>query len=186
MSETIVGTLEAVTEKGGWTTFEINVGTQYPVRLSTKVPELIELGRAARGQEMEWTFNAVEGNINPKSGKPYINRYFEGVAPVGTSPESTRSVATPGAGAKDGAADTMSKDEWGRKDSAIHRMAATKAAADALKHTVPADPTPEDLHKFIDRVKTVSYQWWLQADAVRKGDDSDVPFLSEHDDSIPY
>lgn len=195
MSETIVGTLDAVTEKGDWTTFEINVGSQYPVRLSTKVPELIELGRAAKGQPMEWTFNAVEGNINPKSGKPYINRYFEGVAPIDPSKPAS-SVATPAAGAKaasgytpntgNSASDGMTKEEWARKDSAIHRMAATKAAADALKHTVPADPTPEDLHRFIDRVKTVSYQWWKQADAVREGDDSDVPFLSEHDDQIPY
>ena len=32
---------------------------------------------------------------------------------------------------------TMSKEEWARKDSAIHKMACIKTAADALKHTVP-------------------------------------------------
>jgi predicted outer membrane protein len=81
----------------------------------------------------------------------------------------------------------MSKDDWGRKDSAIHMMAAIKAAADALKHTIPSDPTPEDLTRFMERCKTLSYSWWQRADAVRKGDDSDIPFdLSEHDQAIGY
>ena len=158
MSETIVGTLDAVTEKGDWTTFEINVGSQYPVRLSTKMPELIELGRAAKGQEMEWTFNAVEGKINEKSGKPYINRYFEGVAPVGTNGPS--SVATPGsAPLVKTSNDVMTKEEWARKDSAIHKMACIKTAADALKHTVPSDPSEEDLGLFLRRCMTLSGSW---------------------------
>lgn len=188
MSEqTITGALDGITEKAsGW--FEITVavpGKQYPIKLATKRQELVELARAAGQNVMEWTYNEVESEkINEHTGKPYVNRYFEGVAPVGSSPPAANAGSS--APRPAGGGDAMTKEEWARKDSAIHRMAATKVAADALKHTVPADPSSEDLARFVDRVKTVSYQWWKQADAVRAGDDSDVPFLSEHDDGIPY
>ncbi len=185
MSETITGTLDAVTEKGDWTTFEINVGTQYPIRLSTKVPELIELGRAAKGQLMDWTYNAVEGKINEKSGKPYINRYFEGVAPPSQADASGLPDDSPNANASPSSAPqvhaggngAMTKEEWARKDSAIHKMACIKTAADALKHTVPSDPTPEDLTKFLTRVTTLTMAWHRSVLAER--DDptgEDIPF----------
>jgi hypothetical protein len=187
MSEvkTITGTCSEVSERGEWTTFHVDVGTQYPVRLSTKLDPLVELGRAASksGGAFDWTFNESESDrINEKSGKPYVNRYLSGVEPAG-------SVATPGQpaqAARTPSADGMSKDEWARKDSAIHMMAAIKTASDALKHTIPADPTPEDLTRFLERCKVLSYNWWRRADAVREGDDSDIPFLSEADDAIPY
>lgn len=185
MSETIVGTLDAVTEKGDWTTFEINVGTQYPIRLSTKMPELIELGRAAKGQEMEWTFNAVEGNVNPKSGKPYINRYFEGVAPVGTNPNG--SVATPDTAAPalvKTSNDVMTKDEWARKDRAADLRACIAIAAGALQHTVKSEPTNDDLSEFAQRTLFVARQFHNVVTFERAGED--VPFLSEHDEAIPF
>jgi hypothetical protein len=53
----------------------------------------------------------------------------------------------------------MSKEEWARKDSAIHKMACIKTAADALKHTIPSDPSQEDLAKFITRCVTLSQAW---------------------------
>jgi hypothetical protein len=185
-TKTITGKCSEVSERGDWTTFHIDIGTQYPVRLATKLDPLVELGRAASKSDdtFDWTYNEVESDkINEKSGKPFINRYLEAV-------EAAGSVATPDATPQGrnvtGSGDGMSKDDWGRKDSAIHMMAAIKAAADALKHTVPADPTPEDLHKFIERTKTLSYNWWQRADAVRKGDDSDLPFASESDEAIGY
>lgn len=183
MSETIVGTLGAITEKDDWTTFEIDVGSQYPVRLSTKVPELIELGRAAKGQVMEWTFNAVEGKINPKSGKPYINRYFEGVAPV--SENSSGSVVTPDTAAFKNGSEGMSKEEWARKDRAADLRACIAIVAGALQHTVKSEPTNDDLNEFATRVLFVARQFHGVVWSERAEDDG-VPFLSEHDQSIPF
>lgn len=177
MSESVVGTLEGIIEKpNGW--FEIQVampGKQYPLRLGTKKQEYVELARAAGTNVMAWAYTEQESEkINEHTGKPYVNRYFEGVAPVGSEGAETASPAT---GAPARTSDAMSKDEWAAKDSAIHKMAAIKTAADALKHTVPADPGPEDLTRFLDRVAVLSTAWHRVVIAVR--DDpagEDVPF----------
>jgi hypothetical protein len=71
----------------------------------------------------------------------------------------------------------MSKEEWARKDSAIHKMACIKAAADALKHTIPSDPTPEDLGKFKERVFLLTYHWHTSVIAERDDPTGEnVPF----------
>ena len=121
MSATIVGTCAGITEKPtGWTEFEITVpGKQYPVKLATKEQPLVELARATHGSVATWTYNEVESEkINEHTGKPYINRYLEGVTAgaayaVGmTGPEPAHKPIPPG-----------------DKDRAITRMACLKAAA---------------------------------------------------------
>jgi hypothetical protein len=105
--------------------------------------------------------------------------------------EAVSSVATPAATAQAAAArikavadagpkpssDAMSKEEWARKDSAIHKMACIKTAADSLKHTLPSDPTKEDLAKFLDR-SHVLYSAWHRAVIAERDDPTgeDVPF----------
>jgi len=203
MSDTLTATGKCaeISERGDWTTFHIDVGRQYPVKLSTKLAPLVELGRAASkdGGAFDWTYTETEGGDNPhKPGTKYTNRYLQGV-------EAAGSVATPGAPVQVADAqgnirtenigahkssDGMSKDEWARKDSAIHKMACIKTAAAALTHTMPADPTPEDMGKFINRVKFLSREWHTQVEAVRNGDESDIPFspyvTQEDADAIPY
>lgn len=165
MSETkvVVGTLAGIMEKtGDWRELHIAVpGKQYPVKVSTKIPELVELARAAGENIMEWTYSEQDsGNPNPhKPGTNYVNRYFEGVAPIGTSPEAARSVATPESAPKAGAAESMTKEDWARKDSAIHKMACIKTAAAALTHTMPSDPSTEDLNVFMSRVAHLALAW---------------------------
>src|SRR3972149_4596723 len=86
MSATVVGTCAGITEKPtGWTEFEITVpGKQYPVKLATKEQPLVELARATHGSVATWTYNEVESEkINEHTGKPYINRYLEGVTAGG-------------------------------------------------------------------------------------------------------
>lgn len=175
MSETITGTLDAVTEKGDWTTFEINVGTQFPVRLSTKVAELIERGRAAKGQEMEWTFNAVEGNINPKSGKPYINRYFKGVAPVGTNgnPSSVQ-VGTNATGTQLTDLPQQEADvDWDAKERRDYRSRAWAQTLGAFTHTIKTDESPEDVFLRLQPFQRKVYEDVCQSFA---WDDSEIPF----------
>ncbi len=79
------GVCEEITEKNGWTQFSINVGTKYPVRLSTKLPALIEQGRAAGQQNAVWSAKESQGGENPnKPGTFYTNRYLDGVEVGGT------------------------------------------------------------------------------------------------------
>jgi len=84
MAEQISGVCSEVSERGEWVTFHVDVGKQYPVKLATKKAELVELGRAAAkdGGEFVWTYNEVESEkINEHTGKPFLNRYLEGVTP---------------------------------------------------------------------------------------------------------
>jgi len=121
MSETIVGTCAGITEKPtGWTEFEITVpGKQYPIKLATKEQPLVELARATHGSVATWTYNEVESEkINEHTGKPYLNRYLEGVEP-GAAPAA--SVGSPES--------HHEPIHFADKDRAITRMACLKAAA---------------------------------------------------------
>ena len=70
-TKTATGVCHEITERGEWTTFNVDVGSQYPVRISTKLQPLIELGRAANkaGGVYDWTYKESEGNVNPNTGK---------------------------------------------------------------------------------------------------------------------
>lgn len=79
-----VGVCEEVSEKNGWTAFHINIGTQWPVKLSTKLPALIEKGRAVGNQRATWHAKESQGGENPnKPGTYYTNRYFQDVVTGG-------------------------------------------------------------------------------------------------------
>ncbi len=93
------GVCEEISEKNGWTTFAISVeGNNYPVRLSSKLPALIEQGRAAGQQKAVWTAKESQGNENPnKPGTHYTNRYLDGVEVGGTVAAGASGSATGGA-----------------------------------------------------------------------------------------
>ena len=93
VTKQIEGVCEEISEKNGWTAFAINVGSQYPVRLSTKLPALIDKGRAVGQQHAVWTFKESQGGENPnKPGTFYTNRYFDDVEVGGTvDPEQAAS-----------------------------------------------------------------------------------------------
>lgn len=168
-TKTVIGTLAGIMEKSGeWRQIHVAVpGKQYPVKMDTKREELIVLARAAGENVMEWTYTESDsGNPNPhRPGENFINRYFEGVAPVqaGASTaqagEAAQSVASLVAAPQAGTDPKLSKDEWARKDSAAWKRMLIEAAADALKHTIPSDPTPEDLTTFLGRVTTLTLAW---------------------------
>ena len=113
-------------------------------------------------------------NINPNSGKPYTERRLEKVE-AGSHPDANAS-PTPPAQAP-ASQDAMTKEEWARKDSAIHKMACIKTAADALKHTLPSDPSADDIAKYLGRVSTLSSAWHRSVLAERNDPTGeDVPF----------
>lgn len=125
VTKQIEGVCEEISEKNGWTSFAINVGSQYPVRLSTKLPALIEQGRAAGQQRAVWTFKETQGGENPnKPGTHYTNRYFDSVEVGGTVTEAANLPAASSSGT------THAPLPPGDKDRAITRMAVLKAAAE--------------------------------------------------------
>jgi hypothetical protein len=76
----IEGVCAEISEKNDWVTFSIDVGSQYPVRLSTKLEALVKQGREAKKERAVWSFSESQGGENPnKPGTFYINRRLEKV-----------------------------------------------------------------------------------------------------------
>lgn len=87
MQQVVQGQITQVEPRAnGWAAVHIATpGQQYPKKLSTKRPELIGAAQSLFGQFVEALYNEEEGtNINPNSGRPYVNRYLEQLAPAGS------------------------------------------------------------------------------------------------------
>ena len=154
MSETIIGTCAGITEKpSGWFEFEIMApGKQYPVRLATKKQELVELARAAHSDTMTWTYNETESDkVNEHTGKPFLNRYLEGVD-FADQPEAKPEPHH----------EPM---HFADKDRAISRMACLKAAAVIVADQSDTVDPGLEVMKLADR-----FERWVYRDI------DDVPF----------
>jgi hypothetical protein len=196
--ELVAGTIGGITQKKAdtWTIQVTPEGSNYAKNLWTKDADLVESLAAKIGQQ-----GAFVGSL----GAPYtvqgkeVRSWWIDSMENADAVEAVSSVATPAASsqaaaetaqklaaaapklgfsAKSGAAsEGMSKEEWARKDSAIHKMACIKTAADALKHTLPSDPTKEDLGQFLARTQ-VLYSAWHRAVLAERDDPTgeDIPF----------
>jgi hypothetical protein len=162
----IEGVCEEISEKNGWTAFAINVGSQYPIRISTKLPALIEQGRAAGQQRAVWTFKETQGGENPnKPGTFYTNRYFESVEVGGTAEPSS---PTPHPTAQAAVTATHSPLPPGDKDRAITRMAVLKAAAEVCANPANVSPDGDVAAEVI--AMAARFETWVVRDL------DDVPF----------
>jgi hypothetical protein len=178
--ELVAGTIGGITQKKAdtWTVAVTPEGSQYAKNLWTKSTSLVEALQAKLGQHGAFVCNASYWTMN--DGKQVRSLWIESEAD-GTENVPER-VATPAAApptrhVTDKGDSEMSKEEWARKDAAIHHSALIKAAADALKHTVPAEPSKEQLNVFATNVLYVARQWLSVVLATR--DDpagEDVPF----------
>lgn len=71
----------------GWMRFSIlEQGKQYPVKVDTKKPEIIQQATAMMGQAVSAEINCSDsGNPNPNQpGQNFINRYLNKIGPAGT------------------------------------------------------------------------------------------------------
>lgn len=186
--EIVTGTIKGVIVKGvdKWQVEVQPDGSEYTKKLWTKDAALVEAIPPKIGQAGAFVCGASYWTNN--DGKQVRSLWIQQEGTDGVTieaPESPRRVATPKAAVSQGS-DGMSKEEWARKDSAADKRACIAIAVSALTHTMTSDPTPEDLRVFAERVKTLSHNWHLQVEAVRNGDERDVPFLSARDDGVPY
>ena len=182
--EVVAGTIEGVIQKkpDTWQVAVKSDGSQYDKKLWTKDAELVQSLTAKLGQHGAFVCGA--SYWTNQSGTQVRSLWINGEADGNAAERVVTPVsAEAGSGPRTEfdkpfkAAEGMSKEEWARKDSAIHKMACIKTAADALKHTIPADPRPEDLTKFLGRVTTLTLAWHRSVLAER--DDptgEDVPF----------
>jgi len=163
MSEqTITGICQEIAQKPGsdWVEFHIDGGGKYPVRLSTKLQPLIELGRAAGQSLATWTYNEIESEkINEKSGKPYVNRYLERVEIGGSVQEPEHPEPEKWA---DASVSPSSRPPvlGGDKDRLILRQVCIKAAAEVYsgEHALAEDDLPLAVMKAAQRFETWCYR----------------------------
>jgi hypothetical protein len=156
-TELVLGVIEGVTLKreGTWQVAVKPDGSQYTKNLWTKSEETVRALEKLLGEHRAFACNV--SYWENKSGQQVRSLWLEHVSEDGEAPAA---VPKPGGlPAPATSSLTMSKEDWARKDSAIHKMACIKTAADALKHTVPSDPSSADLNKFIERVAVLSVSW---------------------------
>jgi hypothetical protein len=123
------GVVREIAEKpSGWSTISIDIGTQYPLKVDTKLQPIIELVRALGSNEGIFTYTESESDrINPNSGRPYVNRLLEGVTPRDAGQPVGQPVSE---SAEQVARQPISA---GNKDRVIARLACVKAAAEMLR-----------------------------------------------------
>ena len=170
----IVGTCSEISEKNGWTAFHIMVpGKQYPVRLSTKLPALIEQGRAVGDAVATWTFKESQGGENPnKPGTFFTNRYFEGVE-LGAAAQP----AAPASGSQPVQTGHYEPLPAGDRERSIVRQTSIKAAAELYMgrgDESPSDPNEEKEDWPLQVIKAASrFETWILRDLTP---DDELPF----------
>ena len=76
----IKGKCDGMMSRGEWREFHINIGKQYPVKLSTKQPDVIDKALAAGERDAVWTYSEKQGGANPhRPGEFFKNRYLSNV-----------------------------------------------------------------------------------------------------------
>lgn len=77
--------VSAEQRNGGWVRFAIQEqGKQYPTKADTKKPDQIGQAMSLMGQPVSVLIHEQESHTtNPNSGRPYINRYLNEIAPWG-------------------------------------------------------------------------------------------------------
>ena len=179
-TKTIVGQCEEISEKNGWTAFAINVGSQYPVKLSTKVAAIIDSARAVGGDVATWTYKETEGNENPnRPGTHYMNRYLEkveaGAQSVATTPgapqqPTSQQTALP--------VETTASEpvDWDAKERRDFRSRAWAQTLGAFTHTIKADEDPKEVFRRLQPFQLLVYSDVVR-DLANTDDSNDIPFL---------
>lgn len=79
----ISGTIQGIEARnGGWVAVAVlEPNNQYPKKLSTKKPDLIQQAQSLMGHSVTALYNEMDGNtINPHTGLLYVNRYLEALS----------------------------------------------------------------------------------------------------------
>jgi hypothetical protein len=132
----VVGLLTGMEPRSsGWFRFTVQEdGKQYPLRLDTKKPEIIEQCKALMGQRVKALYGEQQSeNINPNNGQPYTNRYLNNVAAaqandVSSAPNPTQQAAQQSSGGSPAA--TRGDDSV--RELRIMRMGASERAVAML------------------------------------------------------
>ena len=184
--EVVSGVIEGVTQKkpDTWQVVVRPDGSQYTKNLWTKDAELVTSLTAKLGQHGGFVCSASYWNRQDGQQVRSLWINAEGEAAASSAVETVQTRSTPAAAPK-AQGDGLSKEEWARKDRAADLRACIAIASSALQHTVKSEPSDADLNEFARRTLFVARQFHGVVSGERAGGE-DVPFLSEHDQNIPF
>jgi hypothetical protein len=163
-----------------WVKFNIDVGTQYPLGLSTKKAALIEQARAVGSEVATWTYLQSDGNPNPnKPGTFYQNRWLNKVERGGSATAGSAAAApSSGAPPQQTALPIESTGEpvdWDAKERRSYRSKSWAITVSAFTHTIKPDEDPIEVFK-----RLLPFQMRLYNDVVRElgnaDEENDLPF----------
>jgi len=182
----IEGVCAEISEKNDWVTFSIDVGRQYPVRLSTKLEALVKAGRDAKNNKAVWTFSESQGGENPnKPGTHYINRRLEKVDVGGVLDPALGGSPAAGAAGGGGVA-PRSPDER----HSIERQTIVKAAVPIYDQFADEDLFFSFLEKLAEFVAGSPATAATPAAKAASGDPGPTPpaseFPQDDSDDIPF
>ena len=176
--KTAIGVLQDWKDKPtGWTDFQILfTGRQHPTKISTNDQQLVAAVKALGQNVGTYTFAESDGNINPRTNTPFINRYLREVAPGAnesavtqpTQQNATAGSATPPTAG--GSSPAQPQEEWvpppryseeevarfESKERRDYRSRSWAHTIAAFNHTIKVDEDPtavyERLKPFHDKV----------------------------------
>lgn len=190
-TKTIVGKCVEIIDKpdNDWVVFSVDIGANYPVKLSTKKDTIIEQARGVGGDVATWTFQESDGNENPnKPGTFYKNRWLDKVEAGSNGAQQTATaggtqtvqVGTSATGALPVQTtlpiETTSEPvDWDAKERRDYRSRAWAQTISAYTHTIKADEEPGDVFRRLLAFQTLVYHDIVRDLAVTD-DQNDIPF----------
>lgn len=153
-TKTAIGVVQGITEKpNGWTDIMVLfLGREHPTKLGVGPDEdaLVNAVRALGANSGTFEFAEVEGDINPRSQKPYINRYLRSVQAGAqeasqTQPDASGGAATPTASGSLEPQPRWTEEEVARfedKERRDYRSRAWGQTTAAFSHTIKVDEDP--------------------------------------------
>lgn len=181
-TKTAVGSCKSVEIKSGWHIFHVTVpGSQYPLKLATKLKGNIDAGIAMGATVAAWTYSESPGPENPnRPGTNYINRRLEKV-------EAASAAQVAAAESKPASSGGGERDE--DRGPSIERQVVVKAAFEAGLYPGGLIETDEQFFELLEKVAEFIAR---RPDAPKPSEEEDQPPTTEtaeievDDDDIPF
>lgn len=183
-TKTADGVVQGITEKpNGWTDIMVLfIGREHATKLGVSPDDsvLVDEVRALGTNPGTFEFTEKDGDINPRSGKPYINRYLQRVQGAGAQnqPNASGGGATPAAGGSLESQPKWTEEEVARfedKERRDYRSRAWGQTTAAFSHTIKVD---EDPIAVFDRLKPFQRKVYedITGSFAYPAVDDDIPF----------
>jgi len=179
----IEGFCDGVMMKGDWSEYHINIGKTYPVKLSTKQPDVQAAAAGAGTQVAIWTYGEKQGGPNPhRPGEFFKNRYLNNVEVGGVlDPALAEQQTIPNGPSGGGIRPGQMPNPEGR-DVSIERQVIVK---EVLPH--PSEFTDQDsMFALMDRLDDWMGRERKRADAPEKPAEAAPKTDPDDDDLIPF